>query len=282
MIVLDGKKLATLMQEKIKNQVVSFQTRHNKHPRLAIIHANNDEASEIYIENKVKTSKKLGISVQVYKLENNNKISIEILNLIDQLNRDRDTHAILLQLPLYKGLRQFEFINKIVSNKDADCFVYENVGKLFIGDYALSPCTPQAIITLLEYYKIPITGKHAVIVGRSNIVGKPMFKLLLDKNATVTVCHSKTENLESYTSKGDIVIVATGRKKFLTNTAFKKSSTVVDVGIHRDKDGLCGDVDVDGLDVHALTPVPGGVGPMTVTMLVQNTLYLASKLEDNV
>ena len=193
--------------------------------------------------------------------------------MIGELNLDSDIHAILVQLPLYDGLEQSKVISKISSKKDVDCFGHENMGRVFAGDYMLSPCTPEGIIALLEYYKIPIAGKHAVIVGRSNIVGKPIFKLLLDKNATVTMCHSKTKDLESYTTKGDIVIVAVGKKRFLGKSAFKKSATVVDVGIHRDGVDICGDVQTENLDVYALTPVPGGVGPMTVTMLMQHTLY---------
>ncbi len=279
MKILDGKTLANQLQKKIKKQVEAFVTRNKKPPKLAIILERDSPASQIYVNSKHNVATKLGISAELNVITQAQKI---LLDLIEKLNQDKNTHAILVQLPLSKKNNKTEVINKISVTKDVDCFNHKNMGKLFVGDHVLSPCTPEGIITLLEHYEIPISGKHAVVVGRSNLVGKPISKLLLDKNATVTTCHSKTNDLESYTRQGDIVVVAAGKKRFLGASAFKKTATVIDVGIHRDKGNICGDVKFEELDVYAATPVPGGVGPMTVTMLMQNTLYLASKIEDGV
>ena len=242
-----------------------------------------DPASKIYVSNKKKACEQLGIISKEYVLP-----SIidqeEILSLIEQLNNDKTVNGILCQLPLPKGLDEKAVIDAISPEKDVDAFHPVNVGKIMIGDYDFLPCTPAGIMEMLAYYNIDVSGKECVVIGRSNIVGKPMSMLLLHKNGTVTICHSKTKNLCEVTSKADILVAAVGKANFVTADMVKDGAVVIDVGMNRNSDGkLCGDVDFQAVSQKAsyITPVPGGVGPMTIATLMQNTLT-AAKRQNNI
>ncbi len=280
MKILNGKILAQEYQEHIKNSIVKFKEKVKCAPGLAVILVGEDPASAIYVRNKIKACKKIGISSFEYKLSKDSKEN-EIITLLKKLNQDTRVHGILVQLPLPSSLNTEKILSLIDPKKDVDGLTAENMGLLFLGHPRICPCTPMGVMALLRYYQIPIEGKKAVVVGRSNIVGKPMAQLLLKAQATVTVCHSKTQNLSSLTSSADIVVVAAGQPEFLGWEDFKSGAVVVDVGLHRSQSSrksLCGDVKQDNLEkkIQALTPVPGGVGPMTVTMLLENTCRLAA------
>ena len=237
----------------------------------------DDIASKIYVKNKSKACEELGIEFEEYIL--NSDITMdELKNLINSLNEKKDIHGILLQSPIPAHLDINEAFKTISPKKDVDGFHPINVGKLSLGQDTFMPCTPYGIVKILEEYKIPVQGKHVVILGRSNIVGKPLIQCMLQKNATVTVCHSKTEHVEEYTKQADILIVAIGKSKFVKQDMIKQGATVIDVGINRTEDGkLCGDVDFAEADKKAsyITPVPGGVGPMTIAMLMSNVVKAA-------
>ena len=248
-----------------------------KKPTIAVIIVGEDPASKIYVNIKHKKAKELGINSIVIEFDEN--ISQEELeSKINELNNDDSINAILVQMPLPKHLNTYRIIEKIRPIKDVDGFHPENAGKINIGIEAYAaPCTPLGVMTLLDEYKINPEGKHAVIIGRSNIVSKPLASMLLSKNATVTICHSKTQNLKEIASTADILVVATGRAKMITKDYVKQDAVVIDVGISRDKDGkIHGDVDFDDVagKTSYITPVPGGVGAMTIAMLMQNTLRL--------
>ncbi len=268
--ILDGKKTSTLILDKLKSEIKNK----NISPTLAVLLIGNDKASKVYVNNKNKKCEYVGINSVNYELDE--KTSEEdLLKLIDSLNKDESIHGILVQLPLPKHINEKNIINKINIDKDVDCFHPINVGQLHISpqDSKFKPCTPFGIIKLLETYNIDITGKHCVIIGRSNIVGKPLVPLLLSKNATVTVCHSKTTNLKDLTKSADVLISAVGRKNLVTVDMVKKDAIVIDVGINRDENNkLCGDVDFENVKEVAsyITPVPGGVGPMTIATLMLN------------
>ncbi|MCD6183897.1 MAG: bifunctional methylenetetrahydrofolate dehydrogenase/methenyltetrahydrofolate cyclohydrolase FolD, partial [Thermovirga sp.] len=232
-------------------------------------------ASKVYVGQKEKACKEVGFESFLYRLPEETTQQ-ELLELVAKLNEDPKVHGILVQLPLPKHLNETEVIEAIRPEKDVDGFHPMNLGKLVAGLPCTVPCTPKGIMYLLEYYGIEIEGKNAVVVGRSNIVGKPVAHLLLQKNATVTICHSRTKNLEAITQEADILVVAAGRPHFITQHMVKKGAVVVDVGINRLESGLVGDVDFDGVRMKAswITPVPGGVGPMTIAMLLQNTLEM--------
>ena len=272
-MLLDGKLVSGKILENLKQRVSNSENK----PGLAVILANDNPASRIYVSSKEKKALELGYKSSVYKIGQNAKQS-QIIELIQELNESPETNAILVQLPLYNHLNAAQIIETINPDKDVDGFHPVNVGKLQIG---LKPsaicCTPLGIIKLLEYYNIELSGKNAVVIGRSNIVGKPMAQLLLQKNATVTMAHSKTKDLKSITKTADIIISATGVPKILKADMVKKGVVVVDVGILRDFNGkVHGEVDFDKLkDIASyITPVPGGVGPMTIAMLMQNTYNL--------
>ena len=278
MEILDGKKVAKEIRENLKQEVELLRKR-SIIPKLAVIMCGNDPASTIYVRNKSKACKEIGIEYEEYLLSDNVTMD-ELLNVIDNLNNKKDVHGILLQSPIPKGLDINEAFNKIFYKKDVDGFNPVNVGKLCIGQDSFISCTPYGIIKLLEEYNIQIEGKNAVVIGRSNIVGKPVSQCLLNKNATVTICHSKTKDLPEITKKADILIAAIGKPKFISSSMVKKGAVVIDVGINRKNDGtICGDVDFDEVSKKAsyITPVPGGVGPMTIAMLMNNVVKAAKE-----
>jgi len=278
MQVLSGTKVAQHLRQQIAQRAKAFQKKSGRAPGLAVVIVGDDPASHVYVRNKVKACEETGIQSFHYHLRADVSES-ELLNKITELNENNDIDGILVQLPLPKGLSTENVIRHIRPDKDADGLTTENMGLLFSGRPRVTPCTPQGVMEILNYYKIPVAGQHCVVVGRSQTVGKPMAQLLLAANATVTVAHSKTQNLSAVTQQGDIVVVAAGQPRFLGADDFKSSAVVIDVGIHRLFDGLCGDVRYEELrtKVAAATPVPGGVGPMTITMLLENTLQLAEQ-----
>lgn len=273
MILIDGKAAAQKIYDGIKQET----ERLSEKPTIAVIIVGNDPASKIYVGRKHKKALEAGINSMVIEFDEN--ISQERLeSKIEELNKDETVNAILVQMPLPKHLDTYRVIEKILPVKDVDGFHPENVGKINIGIEAYAyPCTPYGVMQLLEEYNINPEGKNAVIIGRSNIVGKPLASMLLAKNATVTVCHSKTQNIEKIASTADILVVATGKPKFVKANWVKDGAVVVDVGISKDNDGkICGDVDFEEVapKTSFITPVPGGVGQMTIAMLLKNTLRL--------
>ena len=274
--ILDGKLVAERIRNKLKYDVEELKE-NGIRPKLAVIMVGNDASSKIYVRNKSIACNEIGIEYEEFLLDDNTTME-ELLELIEKLNKDDSIHGILLQSPIPRGLDINEAFKAIAPHKDVDGFNPCNVGKLCLGQDTFISCTPYGIIKLLEEYGIDIEGKDAVVVGRSNIVGKPMMQCLLNKNATVTVCHSKTIKLERATKKADILVVAIGKPKFITKDMVKEGAVVIDVGINRGEDGkLCGDVDFDGVKEVAsyITPVPGGVGPMTIAMLMHNIVKAA-------
>ena len=277
MAIIDGKKVSAEMRGKIKLQVDEFKAATGNTPGLAVILVGNNPASAVYVRNKHKACLEVGINS--YQFEFPDTISEEeLLSKIDDLNNDDKVNGILVQLPLPEHISEDKVINRISPKKDVDAFHPENVGKILIGKYSYLPCTPAGIVELLDYYNIEIQSKNCVVIGRSNIVGKPMALLLLEKNGTVTVCHSKTQGLNEICLAADVIVVAIGKAGFLTADMVKPGAVVIDVGINRLADGkLVGDVcfeEVSGV-ASMITPVPGGVGPMTITMLLKNTLSAA-------
>ncbi len=271
--IINGKELAKSIRLKLKEEVNELKNA-NIRPKLAVIMVGNDKASKVYVKNKSKACEEIGIEYEEYLLPENTKMT-ELLELIEKLNNDVTIHGILVQSPLPEGLDANEAFRKISPKKDVDGFHPVNVGKLSLNQDCFVSCTPYGIIKMLETYNIPIEGAYAVIIGRSNIVGKPLAKCLLNKNATVTVCHSRTKNLKNITKQADILISAIGKPKFVTKEMVKEGATVIDVGINRMNDGkLIGDVDFENIKekVSYITPVPGGVGPMTIAMLMHNVV----------
>ena len=275
--IIDGKSISSFVKERIKEEIKHLKAV-GINVSLAVIIVGEDKASQLYVANKRKACESLGIISETYYLPEDTSQK-ELLELIDKLNKDKNTNGILVQLPLPAHLDEKAVINAILPEKDVDAFHPVNVGKIMQGDYDFVPCTPAGIMEMLKYEDIDLTGKHCVIIGRSNIVGKPMAMLMLHKNATVTICHSKTENLYEICKQADILVVAVGKPKFITSDFIKDGAVVIDVGINRVDGKLCGDVDFDDVvdKVKAITPVPGGVGPMTIAMLMKNTLTAALK-----
>ena len=278
-VLIDGKLVSKETRESIRLKVEDLKTKHNITPGLAVIVVGNDPASAVYVRNKHKATLEVGMNS--YQIELPDDTSEEaLLEKIEELNGDPTVNGILVQLPLPKHISEKRVIAAISPLKDVDAFHPENVGKIMIGDYDFLPCTPAGIMRLLEFYEIGVEGKRCVVIGRSNIVGKPMAHLLLEKNGTVTVCHSKTEGLSEITRSADILVAAVGRPLFVTADMVKPGAVVIDVGINRNSEGkLVGDVDFESVSEIAsyITPVPGGVGPMTITMLLENTLLAAKK-----
>ncbi len=272
--IISGKIVSQAVREKIAREVAHLSSKYNKLPGLAVVKVGDDPASAVYVRNKHKAC--LDVGIRSYQIELSESTSEhELLSKIDELNADPDVNGILVQLPLPKHISEESVISRIAPSKDVDAFHPSNVGKIMIGNYTFLPCTPAGVIELLKYYNISIEGKSCVVIGRSNIVGKPMAMLLLENNGTVTICHSKTKNLASITHEADIIVVAIGRAGFLRGDMVKDGAVVIDVGINRMPDGkLCGDVCFEEVEPKAsyITPVPGGVGPMTITMLLRNTL----------
>ena len=275
--IIDGKELAKTIRLNLKEKADELKKR-GITPKLAVIMVGDDKASKIYVRNKSRACEEIGIEYEEYILNSNIKIE-ELLDLIDRLNKDDSIHGILVQSPLPNGLDANKAFKKIDENKDVDGFNPINVGKLTLNQDCFVSCTPFGIIKMLEAYNIKTEGAHAVIIGRSNIVGKPLIQCLLNKNATVTVCHSKTKNIEEITKQADILIAALGKPKFVTEKMVKEGATVIDVGINRLEDGkIVGDTDFENIKdkVSYITPVPGGVGPMTIAMLMNNVIKAAS------
>jgi methylenetetrahydrofolate dehydrogenase (NADP+)/methenyltetrahydrofolate cyclohydrolase len=270
--ILDGRKVAKELETEI-GQAVKNLTGQGITPGLTVILVGNNPASEIYVSYKEKACNRVGINSNLIKLPA--EISEEeLLAEVDRLNQDDSVDGILVQLPLPQHIDEEKVINNIRADKDVDGFHPINIGKLMINGSGLHSCTPRGIMEILHRYDIELEGKNAVIIGRSNIVGKPMAQMLLQENATVTVCHSRTKNLKEHTLKADILVAAVGRAKFVTADMVKEGAVVIDVGINRTEDGLLGDVEFEGVKekAAAITPVPGGVGPMTIATLLKNTL----------
>ena len=274
--LINGKEISAMVRAKIAAEVENLKAQGTT-PGLAVIIVGNDPASKVYVGSKERTCIELGMHSEKYELPENTSEQ-ELLALIEKLNRDDKIHGILCQLPLPKHLNEKIVIDAIVPEKDVDAFHVQNVGKIMLGDYDFLPCTPAGIMEMLKYSNIDPASKHCVVIGRSNIVGKPMAMLMLHANATVTICHSKTANLKEICREADILVAAVGKAKFVTADMVKPGAVVIDVGMNRDENGkLCGDVDFSNVEpiCSAITPVPGGVGPMTITMPMQNTLTSA-------
>ena len=276
--LIDGKSVSAKVKEEAKAEVSALNEQ-GIEVALAVIIVGNDPASKVYVGNKKKACEVCGIRSVEYALSEETTQE-ELLSLIDKLNNDKAINGILCQLPLPKHLDEVSVIERISSKKDVDCFSNVNVGKLWTGDYTFKPCTPAGVMELLKAYDIDVEGKNCVVIGRSNIVGKPMAALLLEKNATVTVCHSRTRNLKEVCALADLIVAAVGRAGFVTADMVKDGAVVIDVGINRNENGkLCGDVDFENVKEKAsfITPVPGGCGPMTIAVLMQNTVSAAKK-----
>ena len=279
MLQLQGKEVSQKIRGLLQTRVDVIKRKSGRAPRLDVVLVGANQASQVYVKNKHIACEKIGMESQIHHLPENVS-ETELLKLIRSLNENPVVDGILVQMPLPQQIASQKILETIAPGKDADGLTPLSSGLLWSGQPWVRSCTPQGVIHILEHYQIPMTGQHAIVVGRSQIVGKPMAALLLEKDATVTVCHSKTKNLEEITRQGDIVVVAAGRARFLGRSAFKKGAVVIDVGIHGTGSGsLCGDVKSEELVdwVAALTPVPGGVGPMTITCLLENTVWLAER-----
>ena len=276
--IISGKIISAAVKERIATEVNGLKAK-GVTPGLAVIIVGTDPASQVYVGSKERTCIELGMYSEKYELPENTT-NEELLALVEKLNNDDKIHGILCQLPLPKHLDEKAVIDAILPEKDVDAFHVQNVGKIMLGDYDFLPCTPAGIMEMLKYSDIDPQGKHCVVIGRSNIVGKPMAMLMLHANATVTICHSRTQNLKEICREADILVASVGKAKFVTPDMVKDGAVVIDVGINRDENGkLCGDVDYDAVapKCSAITPVPGGVGPMTIAMLMQNTLTSAKR-----
>lgn len=279
--IISGKELSSLIREKISKEAAELTAKYGKQPGLAVIQVGEDPASSIYVNNKKKACEQVGFKSFGYSLPETASEQ-ELLDLIDTLNKDENVHGILCQLPLPKHMDEFSVICAIAPEKDVDGFHPVNKGLLSIGRDCLVSCTPKGCIELLKYANVDMAGKNCVVIGRSNIVGKPVASLMLHENATVTVVHSKTKNIKEICKQADILIVAIGKQGFVTKDFVKEGAVIIDVGINRCADGkVRGDVDFDDVvDIaSAITPVPGGVGPMTITMLLSNTLEAFTRIE---
>lgn len=274
---IDGKAVSAAVRARLKAETEQFTQRTGVVPGLAVVLVGSDPASQVYVRNKKKACQELGFYSEGYELPEDTPEE-ELLNLVERLNRDRRIHGILVQLPLPGHIEESRVIRAISPQKDVDAFHAENVGHIMTGDYRFLPCTPAGVMELIHSAGVSVEGKECVVVGRSNIVGKPMAMLLLHENGTVTLCHSRTRNLAEVCRRADILVAAVGKAKFITADMVKPGAMVIDVGINRTADQkLCGDVDYEAVEPVAgyITPVPGGVGPMTITMLMNNTLTAA-------
>ena len=275
--IINGKEISAAIRAEIKEATEQLVATSGVRPGLAVIIVGEDPASQVYVRNKKRACDEVGFYSESYELPEATTQD-ELNALVDRLNKDDNIHGILCQLPLPKHLDENEVIMRIDPKKDVDAFHPENVGKIMIGDYSFLPCTPAGVMALLERSGIDVCGKECVVVGRSNIVGKPQAMLLLHANGTVTICHSRTKNLAEVCRRADILVAAIGKADFFTGDMIKDGAVVIDVGMNRRADGkLTGDVDFASVEPKAsyITPVPGGVGPMTITMLMQNTLTAA-------
>lgn len=273
--IIDGNKVSSEIRAEVAEEVATLK-KMGIHPGLAVVLVGENPASQVYVRNKEKACEEVGITSFKYELPTGTN-KAEILALVDKLNCDPEVNGILVQLPLPDQVNEHHVILAIDPAKDVDGFHPYNIGQLMIGKTNLPPCTPRGVIELLKRYNVSIEGRDAVIVGRSNIVGKPVAMLLMHENATVQVCHSRTRDLGEHTRRADILVAAVGKPKFITADMVKSGVIVIDVGVNRLESGLCGDVDFDAVKevAGAITPVPGGVGPMTIAMLLRNTLTAA-------
>ncbi|MTI70193.1 MAG: bifunctional methylenetetrahydrofolate dehydrogenase/methenyltetrahydrofolate cyclohydrolase FolD [Firmicutes bacterium] len=273
MKILDGKGLSKKIKNNIKEEVKIAKKKYKRAPGLAVILVGEDKASEVYVNMKEKACQKAGINSKTYKLDKNISQK-ELIKHIDSLNENEEIDGILVQLPLPKHMDENLVNSKISPKKDIDGFHAVNTGKLFLGEKGFIPCTPKGIVRLIKEYDIKIEGKNVVVVGRSNIVGKPSAMLLLNENATVEICHSKTRNLKEHTLKADIIIAACGKAELIKGDMIKDNAIIIDAGTNKINGKLVGDVEYEALKDKAgfITPVPGGVGPMTIAMLLENTL----------
>lgn len=283
MQIIDGKKVSAEVKDEVKKQTEILKEKYGFVPGLAVVIVGDDPASRVYVNNKKKACEYVGFKSEEYALPSETTQE-QLLELVEKLNSKDDINGILVQLPLPKHLDDKAVIAAINPEKDVDAFHCVNVGKIMLGEYDFLPCTPAGVMEMLHSYNIPVSGKNCVVIGRSNIVGKPMAMLLLHENGTVTICHSKTQNLAEITSKADILVAAIGKPKFVTSDMVKEGAVVIDVGMDRDENGkLCGDVDFENVKEKCsyITPVPGGVGPMTISTLMKNTLK-AAKIQHNI
>ena len=276
--IIDGKAISSDRKQEVKTEVEQLK-KEGITPCLAVVLVGENSASKVYVNNKKKACESCGITSVSYELPEQTT-EAELLELVQKLNEDKKVNGILVQLPLPKHIDDTKVILAISPQKDVDCFHPQNVGALHTGGEGFLPCTPAGILELIKRSNCDITGKECVVIGRSNIVGKPVAMLLLQQNGTVTICHSKTKNLAEVCRRADIIVVATGKRNTLTKDMVKKGAIVIDVGMNRDEQGkLCGDVDFEEVKqvAGAITPVPGGVGPMTIAMLMKNCLTAAKK-----
>lgn len=280
MVVLDGKEVSNKVRASLIPRIEKFHEKVGRPPHLTVVIVGDDKASHVYVRNKKIACEKLGMTSSIHALPDT-ATQNELNTLLRELNNDTKVDGILVQFPLPKHLSSDEVLSVVSPEKDADGLTFKSLGYFFAGKPIVRPCTPEGVMTILKHYNIEVEGKRVVVVGRSNIVGKPMAHMLTEANATVTICHSKTKNLSQYTKEADLVVVAAGKAGLLGKEDFKKDAVVIDVGMHGSGQGgkLCGDVRFEELNgwVAAATPVPGGVGPMTITTLLQNTCLLAEK-----
>lgn len=282
-ILMDGRATSAKVKEQVRQETEALKAAHGITPGLAVVIVGNDPASRVYVNNKKKACEAVGFQSFEYALPEDTT-QAELLELVETLNADPKVNGILVQLPVPPQIDDKTIINAISPDKDVDAFHPANVGKIMIGDYAFLPCTPAGVMELLDSVGVEVSGKRCVVIGRSNIVGKPMAMLLLHRSGTVTICHSRTQDLATITREADILVAAVGKANFVTADMVKEGAVVVDVGMDRLENGkLCGDVKFDEVSEKAsyITPVPGGVGPMTVAMLMRNTLT-AAKLQNHI
>ena len=283
MQIIDGKKVSAEVKEQVRQETLRLKEKHGVTPGLAVVIVGDDPASRVYVNNKKKACELVGFKSEEYALPASTSQE-ELLDLVRTLNDKQDINGILVQLPLPKHLDDKAVIEAINPVKDVDAFHAVNVGKIMLGEYDFLPCTPAGVMEMLHSYDIPVEGKECVVIGRSNIVGKPMGMLLLHENGTVTICHSRTKNLAAVCARADILVAAVGIPKFVKADMVKEGAVVIDVGMDRDENGkLCGDVDFENVKDKCsfITPVPGGVGPMTISTLMKNTLK-ACKLQNGI
>lgn len=283
MQIIDGKKVSAKVKEEVKKETDTLKAEHSITPGLAVVIVGDDPASRVYVNNKKKACEAVGFLSEEYALPTETTQE-ELLSLVNTLNKKESINGILVQLPLPRHLDDKAVIEAISPIKDVDAFHAVNVGKIMLGEYDFLPCTPAGVMEMLRYYDIPVEGRECVVIGRSNIVGKPMAMLLLHENGTVTICHSRTKNLAEVCRRADILVAAVGKAKFVKADMVKDGAVVIDVGMNRDENGkLCGDVDFENVSGKCsyITPVPGGVGPMTIATLMKNTLK-ACKLQNGI
>lgn len=273
--IIDGKLVASVCRQNIKEEIAEYKAKTGKEIGLAVVLVGDDPASAIYVRNKIKACEEVGVKSYAYKYDADMSEE-DLVALVEKLNNDDNIQGILVQLPLPKHINEERIVALVSDEKDVDGFSEVSIGRLIQGKPCFRSCTPAGVMKLLEYYNIDVSGKHAVVIGRSNNVGKPMAMMLLEKNATVTICHSRTKNIAEITKQADILVSAVGRAHFVTADMVKEGAVVIDIGMNKLDGKTVGDVDFSAVEPKAsyITPVPGGVGPMTITMLMANTLQV--------